>query len=184
MPALQRCAGIAQRNSADASQLNVSVHFSRNGRTCGGQGHETVPGIVRSLTPRGRRVNTQQVGRAGEMFVAAEIHRRGGYAAIFAGNMSGIDILAINSQTADGSRFRSRRRAAAHGTPAIRKTQPSAARMLPAPHSGSSWTWAASILLTSLPPGGGYVMTSGRSTLGTSPGTSRSTVTRARAVEG
>ena len=36
----------------------------------------------------------QQVGRAGEMFVAAEIHRRGGYAVTFDGNMPGIDILA------------------------------------------------------------------------------------------
>jgi hypothetical protein len=38
-------------------------------------------------------MNAQQVGRAGEMFVAAEIHRRGGYAVTFAGNMHGIDIL-------------------------------------------------------------------------------------------
>ena len=41
-------------------------------------------------------MNSQQVGRAGEMFVAAEIHRRGGYAVTFAGNMPGIDILASN----------------------------------------------------------------------------------------
>jgi hypothetical protein len=34
-------------------------------------------------------MNAQQVGRAGEMFVAAEIHRRGGYAVTFAGNMPG-----------------------------------------------------------------------------------------------
>jgi hypothetical protein len=39
-------------------------------------------------------MNPQQVGRAGEMFVAAEIHRRGGYAVTFAGNMPGIDVLA------------------------------------------------------------------------------------------
>ena len=38
-------------------------------------------------------MNPQQVGRAGEMFVAAEIHKRGGYAVTF-GNMPGIDILA------------------------------------------------------------------------------------------
>lgn len=42
-------------------------------------------------------VNNQQVARAGEMFVAAEIHRRGGYAVTFAGNMPGIDILASNT---------------------------------------------------------------------------------------
>lgn len=40
------------------------------------------------------KLNPAQVGRAGEFFVAAEIHRRGGYAVTFAGNMPGIDILA------------------------------------------------------------------------------------------
>jgi hypothetical protein len=39
-------------------------------------------------------MNPQQVARAGELYVAAEIHRRGGYAVTFAGNMPGIDILA------------------------------------------------------------------------------------------
>jgi hypothetical protein len=39
-------------------------------------------------------LTNQQVGRAGELFVAAEIHRRGGYAVTFAGNMPGIDMLA------------------------------------------------------------------------------------------
>jgi hypothetical protein len=43
----------------------------------------------------GRR-NTQQVARAGEHFVAAELHRRGAYAVTFAGNMPMIDILAAN----------------------------------------------------------------------------------------
>jgi hypothetical protein len=38
--------------------------------------------------------NTQQVARAGEHFVAAELHRRGAYAVTFAGNMPEIDILA------------------------------------------------------------------------------------------
>jgi Holliday junction resolvase-like predicted endonuclease len=38
----------------------------------------------------------QQVGQAGEHFVAAELHRRGAYAVTFAGNMPGIDILASN----------------------------------------------------------------------------------------
>lgn len=42
------------------------------------------------------KLNPAQVGRAGEFFVAAEIHRRGGYAVTFAGNMPGIDILASN----------------------------------------------------------------------------------------
>lgn len=38
--------------------------------------------------------NPQQVARAGEHFVAAELHRRGAYAVTFAGNMPDIDILA------------------------------------------------------------------------------------------
>ena len=38
--------------------------------------------------------NPQQVARAGEHFVAAELHRRGAYAVTFAGNMPTIDILA------------------------------------------------------------------------------------------
>lgn len=36
-------------------------------------------------------MNTQQVARAGELYVAAEIHKRGGYAVTFASNMPGID---------------------------------------------------------------------------------------------
>jgi hypothetical protein len=38
--------------------------------------------------------NTQQVARAGEHFVAGELHRRGAYAVVFSGNMPGIDVLA------------------------------------------------------------------------------------------
>jgi hypothetical protein len=37
-------------------------------------------------------LNNQQVAYAGEHFVAAEIHRRGGYAVTFSGNMKGIDL--------------------------------------------------------------------------------------------
>jgi hypothetical protein len=40
----------------------------------------------------------QQVARAGEHFVAAELHRRGAYAVTFAGNMPRIDILASNAE--------------------------------------------------------------------------------------
>jgi hypothetical protein len=40
------------------------------------------------------KLKTQQVGQAGEHLVAAEIHLRGGYAAMFTGNMPGIDLLA------------------------------------------------------------------------------------------
>jgi len=42
-------------------------------------------------------VNRQQVGRAGEHFVAAELHRRGAYAVTFAGNMPETDILAADA---------------------------------------------------------------------------------------
>src|SRR5688500_1834192 len=38
-----------------------------------------------------------QVGRAGEHFVAAELHRRGAYVALFVGNMPDIDIQASNT---------------------------------------------------------------------------------------
>lgn len=40
------------------------------------------------------KLKTQQVGQAGEHFVAAELHRRGAYAVTFSGNMPNIDILA------------------------------------------------------------------------------------------
>ena len=46
------------------------------------------------------KLTTAQVGRAGEFFVAAEIHRRGGYPVTFAGNMPGIDILASDVKQA------------------------------------------------------------------------------------
>lgn len=45
----------------------------------------------------GPKLNPQQVAYAGEHFVAAEIHRRGGYAVTFSGNMKGIDLLASDS---------------------------------------------------------------------------------------
>ena len=43
------------------------------------------------------KLKTDQVGRAGEAFVVAEILRRGGYAVSFAGNMPGIDIIASDA---------------------------------------------------------------------------------------
>jgi hypothetical protein len=43
------------------------------------------------------KLTTQQVARAGEHLVAAEIHLRGGYAATFAGNMPGVDLLAADA---------------------------------------------------------------------------------------
>lgn len=43
------------------------------------------------------RLKADQVGRAGEAFVTAEILRRGGYAVMFSGNMPGIDILASDA---------------------------------------------------------------------------------------
>jgi len=44
------------------------------------------------------KLKTDQVGRAGEYFVAAEITRRGGYAVTFSGNMPGIDLLASDAE--------------------------------------------------------------------------------------
>lgn len=44
------------------------------------------------------KLHTGQVGPAGEHYVAAEIHRRGGYAVTFSGNMKGIDLLASDAQ--------------------------------------------------------------------------------------
>lgn len=43
------------------------------------------------------KLTNQQVGAAGEHFVAAEIHRRGGYAVTFSGNMRDIDLLASDA---------------------------------------------------------------------------------------
>jgi hypothetical protein len=44
--------------------------------------------------PEPAKLNNQQVGQAGEHFVAGELHRRGAYAVTFSGNMPNIDILA------------------------------------------------------------------------------------------
>jgi len=46
------------------------------------------------------KLTNQQVGYAGEHFVAAEIHRRGGYAVTFSGNMHDIDLLASDASWA------------------------------------------------------------------------------------
>jgi hypothetical protein len=51
----------------------------------------TVPGIIES---RGAR--NQQVARAGEYFVVAELNKRGAHAVTFAGNMPKIDVMACN----------------------------------------------------------------------------------------
>jgi hypothetical protein len=58
----------------------------------------TPHGAVQATEDKTRpvKLTNQQVGRAGEHFVAAEIHRRGGYAVMFTGNMPGIDMLASN----------------------------------------------------------------------------------------
>ena len=44
-----------------------------------------------------RVASNQQVARAGEHFLAAELNKRGAYAVTFAGNMPKIDLLACNS---------------------------------------------------------------------------------------
>lgn len=43
------------------------------------------------------KVNSQQVARAGEHFVAAELHRRGAYAVLFPGQHARIDMMASNT---------------------------------------------------------------------------------------
>ena len=45
-------------------------------------------------SPRGAR--NQQVARAGEYFVVAELNKRGAFAVTFAGNMPKIDLMACN----------------------------------------------------------------------------------------
>jgi len=45
---------------------------------------------------RSRGNNNQQVGRAGEYFVVAELNKRGAFAVPFAGNMPKIDLIACN----------------------------------------------------------------------------------------
>lgn len=47
--------------------------------------------------PKKRGVRNQQVGRAGEYFVVAELNKRGAFAVPFAGNMPKIDLIACNS---------------------------------------------------------------------------------------
>ena len=47
--------------------------------------------------PPSRGASNQQVARADEHFVAAELNKRGAYAVTFAGNMPKIDLLACNS---------------------------------------------------------------------------------------
>jgi hypothetical protein len=42
------------------------------------------------------KLNNTQVARAAEHYVVAEVHRRGGYAACFGGNMPLIDVLATD----------------------------------------------------------------------------------------
>jgi hypothetical protein len=46
---------------------------------------------------KSRGASNQQVGRAGEYFVVAELNKRGAFAVPFAGNMPKIDIIACNS---------------------------------------------------------------------------------------
>ena len=45
---------------------------------------------------KSRGASNQQVGRAGEYFVVAELNKRGAFAVPFAGNMPKIDIIACN----------------------------------------------------------------------------------------
>lgn len=55
---------------------------------------QTVESVIPSKPQRGAR--NQQVARAGEYFVAAELNKRGAFAVTFAGNMPKIDLMACN----------------------------------------------------------------------------------------
>jgi len=46
--------------------------------------------------PKAKRGRAQQVARAGEFFVAAELSRRGAHAAVYVGNMPRTDLVASN----------------------------------------------------------------------------------------
>ncbi|MCS6882872.1 MAG: hypothetical protein RMK84_17625 [Oscillochloridaceae bacterium] len=49
------------------------------------------------MSAKSRGASNQQVGRAGEYFVVAELNKRGAFAVPFAGNMPRIDVIACNS---------------------------------------------------------------------------------------
>lgn len=49
------------------------------------------------MSVKSRGTRTQQIGRAGEYFVVAELNKRGAFAVPFAGNMPKIDVIACNS---------------------------------------------------------------------------------------
>ncbi len=53
--------------------------------------HKAMPDKQKS-----RGAGNQQVGRAGEYFVVAELNKRGAFAVPFAGNMPRIDLIACN----------------------------------------------------------------------------------------
>ena len=52
---------------------------------------------TKSKNTSSRGARNQQVARAGEHYVAAELNKRGAYAVTFAGNMPKIDLLACDS---------------------------------------------------------------------------------------
>jgi len=86
-------------------------------------------------------VNSDQTGRAGEYYVAAEIHRRGGYAVPFAGHMKNIDLLASDAEHERKSPFRSRPSSGVTGKPTPREGG-TARRISSRTAFGSSSTWA------------------------------------------
>ena len=55
---------------------------------------ESTNDVRSTRSQRGAR--NQQVARAGEYFVAAELNKRGAFAVTFAGNMPKIDLMACN----------------------------------------------------------------------------------------
>lgn len=122
-------------------------------------------------------MNPQQVARAGEMFVAAEIHRRGGYAVTFAGNMPGIDILA--SDLADTRRISIQVKTKSSGSWHARFPK-DATECSEDPAETSYWVFVdlgGEHPAYFIAPSGGCATTSGKTTPYTSPASSKNTAT-------
>lgn len=57
------------------------------------------PGAIQSVIPKAKRADGQMTGLAGELFVAAELLKRGLQTSITFGNAKAIDLLAYNPDT-------------------------------------------------------------------------------------
>ena len=83
-----------------SGRLNVQGGKDIWGGPAGGRADVVRRSIVRELGSRfipKIEISRDMRGRAGEHFVAAELNRRGAYASPWAGNLPGIDIVAMNA---------------------------------------------------------------------------------------